>query len=75
VTITLSSSAVGVTHTATALSHLQFEDDTLLLGTKSWENFRAFREILTLFEVMYGFEVNYHKSMLVGINVDESWLS
>lgn len=26
------------THTATVLSHLQFADDTLLLGTKSWAN-------------------------------------
>jgi hypothetical protein len=28
-----------------------------------------------LFEDMSGLKVNYHKSMLVGINVDESWLS
>jgi hypothetical protein len=62
-------------HTATVLSHLQFADDTLLLGTKSWANIRALRAILKLFKVMFGLKVNYHKSMLVGINVDESWLS
>jgi len=62
-------------HNVTVLSHLQFADDTLLLSTKSWANVRALREILTLFEAMSGLKVNYHKSILVGINVDESWLS
>jgi len=28
-----------------------------------------------LFEVMSGLKANYHKSMFVGINVDESWLN
>ena len=62
-------------HSATVISHLQFADDTLLLGTKSWANVRAMKVILTLFEVMSGLKVNYHKSMLVGINVDESWVN
>jgi len=65
--------SVGAQH-ATVLSHLQFVDDTLLLGTKSWANVRALREILTLFEAMSGLKVNFHKSMLVGVNVEESWL-
>jgi len=65
--------SIGV-HNAIVLSHLQFADDKLLLGTKSWVNVRALRAILALFEVMYGLKVNYHKSMVVGINVDESWL-
>jgi len=33
------------------------------------------KAILTLFEAMSGLKVNYHKSMLVGINVDESWVN
>jgi len=56
----------------TGLSHLQFTNDMLLLGVKSWANGRALKAILVLFEVMSGLKVNYHKSMLVGINVDES---
>ena len=35
---------------------------------------RALRAILTLFESMSGLKVNYHTSMLVGVNVEESWL-
>ncbi|GAU34020.1 hypothetical protein TSUD_393660 [Trifolium subterraneum] len=56
------------------VSHLQFVDDTLLLGVKSWANVRALRAILVLFETMSGLMVNFHKSMLVGVNISESWL-
>ncbi|GAU51462.1 hypothetical protein TSUD_413600, partial [Trifolium subterraneum] len=34
----------------TVVSHLQFADDTLLLGVKSWANVRALRGVLVLFE-------------------------
>ena len=34
------------------VSHLQFADDTLLVGTKSWANVRALRAVLTLFAAM-----------------------
>jgi len=61
-------------HTPTVLSHLQFADDTLLLGVKSWANVRALRAILVMFENLSGLKVNYHKSMLVGINIVDSWL-
>jgi len=57
------------------VSHLQFVDDTLLLGTKSWANVRALRAALVIFEVMSGLKVNFHKSMLVGVNIASSWLN
>ncbi|CAJ2637850.1 unnamed protein product [Trifolium pratense] len=56
------------------VSHLQFADDTLLLGVKSWANVRALRAVLVLFETMSGLKVNFNKSMLVGVNIPESWL-
>ncbi|WJX63191.1 hypothetical protein P8452_48110 [Trifolium repens] len=37
-----------------SVSHLQFGDDTLLLGVKSWANVRALRAVLMLFETMSG---------------------
>ncbi|GAU37762.1 hypothetical protein TSUD_102790 [Trifolium subterraneum] len=46
-----------------SISHLQFADDTLLLGVKSWENVRALRAFLVLFESMSGLKVNFNKSM------------
>ncbi|GAU27873.1 hypothetical protein TSUD_159670 [Trifolium subterraneum] len=57
-----------------SVSHLQFADDTLLIGVKSWANVRALRAILVLFETMSGLKVNFNKSLLVGVNIFESWL-
>jgi hypothetical protein len=56
------------------VSHLQFADDTLLLGAKNWANVRALRAVLVLFETMSGLKVNFNESMLVGINIPDSWL-
>jgi len=64
---------VGSTNLA-VVSHLQFADDTLLIGEKSWANVRALRAVLTLFADMSGLKVNFNKSLLVGINIGESWL-
>jgi mannosylglycoprotein endo-beta-mannosidase len=58
----------------TVVSHLQFADDTLLMGVRSWANVRALLAVLVLFEAVSGLKVNFHKSMLVGINVAESWV-
>jgi len=65
----------GVGSTGSAVvSHLQFADDTLLIGEKSWANVRALRAVLTLFADMSGLKVNFNKSLLVGINIGQSWL-
>ncbi|MCI34179.1 RNA-directed DNA polymerase (Reverse transcriptase), partial [Trifolium medium] len=58
-----------------SISHLQFADDTLLLGTKSWANVHALRAVLVLFETMSGLKVNFNKCMLVGVNISDSWLN
>ncbi|PNX58915.1 cysteine-rich receptor-like protein kinase, partial [Trifolium pratense] len=55
-----------------SVSHLQFADDTLLMGAKSWANVRALRALLVLFETMSGLKVNFNKSLLVGVNIPES---
>ncbi|GAU48380.1 hypothetical protein TSUD_118070, partial [Trifolium subterraneum] len=57
-----------------SVSHLQFANDTLLMGVKSWVNVRALRAVLVLFETMSDLKVNFHKSMMVGVNIPESWL-
>jgi hypothetical protein len=59
----------------TVVSHLQFADDTLLLGVKSCANIHALRVVLVLFEKVSGLKVNFHKSMLVGVNIGDSWLT
>jgi hypothetical protein len=57
------------------VSHLQFADDTLILGEKSWANIRAMRAALLLFQDLSGLKVNFMKSLLVGVNVPGSWLA
>ena len=61
-------------HNPLVVSHLQFVDDTLLLGVKSWANVRVLRVVLLLFKAMSGLKVNFNKSMMVGVNISESWL-
>jgi len=56
------------------VSHLQFADDTLLIGVISWANVRALKAVLLLFESISGLKVNFHKSMLFGVGVAVSWL-
>jgi hypothetical protein len=48
------------------VSHLQFADDTLFLGVKSWVNVHAMRAVLLLLEAMSELKVNFNKSMMVG---------
>ena len=58
-----------------SISHLQFTDDTLLFGEKSWANVQSMKAVLTIFEHVSGLKVNFHKIMLTYINVSESWLN
>lgn len=60
--------------TVVCLRHLQFDDDTLIMGEKSWANIKAIKSIILLFELTYELNINFHKNLLVGINVNDSWL-
>ena len=48
------------------LTYLQFADDALIIGEKSWLNVRSMRAVLLLFEEVSGLKVNFHKSMFSG---------
>lgn len=58
-----------------SISHLQFVDDILFLGVKSWINVRSLKVVLILFEAISSLKVNFNKSMLVGVNVATYWLA
>ena len=51
-------------------SMLQFADDTLFLCEDSFLNVFTIKTILRCFELVSGLKINFHKSKLVGINVD-----
>jgi len=57
------------------LSHLQFADDTIIMGKKCWLNVRSIRAVLLLLEEVLGLKVNFSKSMLTGYNIPHTWLS
>jgi len=57
------------------LSHLQFADDTLIIGEKCWLNVCSIRAVLLLLEEVSGLKVNFNKSMLTGVNIPPTWLS
>lgn len=55
-------------------SHLQFTDDTLMVGGKSWVNIRTRKANLLLLDLVLGIKVNFQKSLIVKVNVSISWL-
>lgn len=52
-------------------SHLWYCDDTLIIDEKSWSNTSTIKINLTLFEIMSDLKVNFHKNLLVGINIPQ----
>jgi len=66
-------SGYGVGPTADVkLTHLQFADDILIIGDKCWLNVCTMLAVLLLFEDISGLKVNFHKSMLTGVNISDS---
>lgn len=57
-----------------SFSHLQFADDTLIVGDSSVQNLWVIKSILQLFELVSELKVNFHKSQLFVVNVEDSWL-
>ena len=50
---------------------LQYADDTLLFLEDSYEKAKNFKWILSCFESLSGVKINFRKSDLITINVDE----
>jgi hypothetical protein len=56
------------------VSHLQYADDTLFIGEACVENLWSMKAILRWFELISGLKVNFSKSSLFGVNVDNTFL-
>ena len=54
------------------VSFLQYADDTLFFCEDSWSTVVSMKAILRGFEIASGLKINFHKSSLVGINVENS---
>ncbi|CAJ2637088.1 unnamed protein product [Trifolium pratense] len=59
----------------TILFHtLQFADDTIIVGEGNWDNLWSIKTVLRSFELVSGLKVNFFKSKLYGINLDDRFL-
>lgn len=53
------------------LSHIQYDDDTVIVGEVSLAKAAAINFILRMFELVSGLRVNYFKICVVGLKADE----
>ncbi|GKV37224.1 hypothetical protein SLEP1_g45281 [Rubroshorea leprosula] len=56
-----------------AVSHLQFADDTIFFGEASEDNIGVIKSIMRTFELSSGLKINFGKSQLIGIGVEDNW--
>ena len=56
------------------ITHLQFADDTVIFCPPETDYLLNIKKTLILFQLASGLQVNFHKSSLFGIHIDESWL-
>lgn len=56
------------------LTHLQFADDTLVFCKADLVNVTNIRRVLRAFEITSGLKINYHKTMLCGVCVNDAEL-
>lgn len=53
-------------------SHLQYAYETMIISEKRWSNTRIIKIIQHLFKAMFSLKVNFHKGLIVGINVSQN---
>ncbi|XP_058759607.1 uncharacterized protein LOC131660095 [Vicia villosa] len=54
---------------------LQFADDTLMVRNGSWKHIWAIKAVLMRgFELVVGLGINFHKSNLIGVNINSHFL-
>lgn len=55
------------------LTHLQYADDTIIMGECSEDNIKAAKCILLWYELVSGLCINFKKSKLITINCSSAW--
>lgn len=53
---------------------LQFVEDTIILGDYSWSNLWSIKAILRGFEPFSSLHINFYKSNIFGVNVDNNFI-
>ncbi|GKV38639.1 hypothetical protein SLEP1_g46528 [Rubroshorea leprosula] len=55
------------------VTHLQFADDTIFFGDATEDNIWVIKCIMWTFELALGLKINFRKSQLIGVGVDQNW--
>lgn len=63
---------IFINHFVDSLSLLHFADDTLIFIPAELDRVKNLRRVLWCFEIISGLKINFHKSSIVGLNVDSS---
>ncbi|GKV29684.1 hypothetical protein SLEP1_g38589 [Rubroshorea leprosula] len=64
---------VGIGNGDAMVTHLQFADDTIFFGDATEDNIRVIKCIVRTFELVSGLKINFGKSQLIGVGVDQNW--
>ncbi|CAL5403808.1 unnamed protein product [Camellia sinensis] len=62
---------VAIGNNGVRVTHLQFADDTIIFCEAEWVEVVTIKRILRCFEILSGLKINYHKSVIAGIGVEE----
>ena len=65
---------IVVSRGGTSLTHLQYADDTVIFCPPNIDYLLNIKKTLITFQLASGLKVNFHKSSIHGIHVQESWL-
>ncbi|KAI5391407.1 hypothetical protein KIW84_076276 [Lathyrus oleraceus] len=61
-------------HDSCSVDLLQFVDKTFIIGNGNWKNFWDSKVILRGFDTVFGLRVNFHKSRVIGMNLNSNFL-
>lgn len=56
------------------ISHLQYADDTILVGEACEQNLWIIKSVLKCFELVSGLKIYYHKSSFMGVNISDAFM-
>ena len=65
---------VAVSRGGPKITHLQYADDTIIFCPPKLDFLHNIKKALILFQLASGLQVNFHKSSIHGIHVDNHWL-
>lgn len=65
---------VGISNGGSKISRLQYADDTIIFCPPRLDYLLNIKKVLIIFQAVSGLQVNFHKSSLIGINMDDQWM-